>query len=497
MQTTVLQLVEPGKQQEGRMSGVAYDTAWAARVANESGKPMFPECIRWLLENQHPDGSWGSQAANYHDRIISTLSAIMALKEIDGNTYYDQIRRGEAYIWENMKRLALDDYRLIGSELLFPSLMEQAESMGLNVPSHLKVYQKEYNIKLKKIDRSLWYSPLTTLSFSLEFLGDAVDTEQLPNVQLSNGSVANSPSATAFFLKYKKSKRAINYLREILSLTRDGSVMTVYPIDVFEYGWTVYNLMLAGLYFERYTEICDFLANHLQPSGVGPSVESPVPDADDTAVVLKVLHAMGYPVDVGILNEYNAKEHYLTFNFELDPSVSTNIHVLDFIRSCSEFPDREEVVEKLVRFIKKEMCPDGFWIDKWHVSSYYPTSHAVIALSTVDQSLAQRAVSWLLETQNENGMWGKNGGTLEETSYAVQALMYYHQHVESIDVDKVARAVSVLNMGGFAPVLNMADLWIGKVLYTPIRVLWSSVASARFMARAGNPKMTVPSVYWR
>jgi halimadienyl-diphosphate synthase len=496
MQTAVLQLTESVRHEEGKMSGVAYDTAWTARITDKSGNPVFPECIRWLLENQHPDGSWGSRIENYHDRIVSTLSTIMALKEIDEKKYCGQIQRGEAYIWENMKKLELDDYRLIGSELLFPSLMEQAESMGLDVPSHMRVYLKEKNEKLKKIDESLWYSPLTTLSFSLEFLGDSVDTERLEYVQLPNGSVANSPAATAFFLRHKKNAKAIRYLKEILSLTGDGSVMTVYPIDVFEYGWTLYNLMLAGLYFERYIEICDFLLSHLGRSGVGCSTKSPVADADDTAVVLKVLYEMGYHVDTGVLDEYNAGDYYLTFNFEMDPSISTNIHVLDFVKSCSGFPDREAVVEKLVRFLKKE-CSGGFWTDKWHVSPYYPTSHAVIALCNVDHSLAQKAVSWLLETQNENGMWGKNGGTLEETSYVVQALMYYHQHVERIDIENVYKAVSTLNIESSARIsVNPDDLWIGKVLYTPARVLWSSIASAQFMAGAGSISMSAP-VYWR
>lgn len=498
MQNTILQLTEPVKLQERKMNGVAYDTAWTARVRDERGKPMFPECVRWLLEHQHPDGSWGSEVVNYHDRIISTLSAIMALNEIHETRYHRYIQRGEAFIWENMNRLGLDDDRLIGSELLFPSLMEQAELMGLDVPYHMKVYQGKKDAKLRKIDESLWYSPLTTLSFSLEFLGDAVDVDRLQYVQLPNGSVANSPAATAFFLRHRKDAGALRYLKDILSLTRDGSVMTVYPIDVFEYAWTMYNLMLAGLYFERYSEICDFLRIHLEPSGVGPSVESPVPDADDTAVVLKVLHAMGYPVDVRILDEYCAEQYYLTFNFELDPSVSTNIHVLDFVKDFSRFPDRERVLEKLVRFLKGEMSPNGFWIDKWHVSPYYPTSHAVIALCDVDQSLAQRAVSWILDTQNENGMWGKDGGTVEETSYAVQALMYYHHHSERIDTERISQAVLALDCWGVESVpTNLADLWIGKVLYAPTRVVWSSGVSARFMARAGNPRMSAPAVYWR
>jgi halimadienyl-diphosphate synthase len=491
MQKTILQSVESARNQKGKMSGVAYDTAWVARIISRSGKPLFPECSRWLLENQHPDGSWGSRLLNYHDRIISTLSAITALKELYGTRYEYSIEKGETFVWQNIKNLEEDDYRLIGSELLFPSLLEQAESLGLNVPSHMKVYKEEQNTKLKKIDESLWYSPLTTLSFSIEFLGDAVDVSRLPYAQLQNGSIANSPAATAYFLRHVKNTKAIAYLKEILSLTGDGSVMTVYPIDVFEYGWTLYNLMLAGHYFERYIEICNFLFHQLKRSGIGCTSESPVADADDTAVVLKVLHDMGYSIDANVLDEYYTGDYFLTFNFELDPSISTNIHVLDFIKSYSMFPERQEVIEKLVKFLKAEMNEKGFWVDKWHVSPYYPTSHAVLALCETDPSLAERAVDWIIESQNENGMWGGDGGTLEETSYAVQALMYFHQHVERIDSQEISRAVSALSVEGSALLSsNSAELWIGKVLYAPSRVVWSSITGAQLMARAHNLRAT-------
>ncbi len=467
---------------KGITNGVAYDTAWTARVTDESGDPVFPECVHWLVTNQHPDGSWGSHVVVYHDRILSTLSALMALKEINKSMYEPYIRKGETYIWENIKNLELDSTRLIGSELLIPSLMEQAESLGLNLPYYKAVYQKEYDTKLNQVDASLLYSPVTPLSFSLEFLGDAVDVNRLSRMQLPNGSVATSPAATAFFLKHVKSQKAVAYLKKVLSITRDGSVMTVYPIEVFECGWSLYNLMLAGLYFERYTEICDFLVSHLGHSGICWSVESPVTSADETAVVCKVLCDMQYPVNVEILDTYNTVDYYLTLPFELDPSVSTNIHVLDFVKS-SQCDEKEDIIEKIIRFLKKKMR-SGFWTDKWHVSPYYPTAHAVFALCDVEPSLAEKAVSWIVDTQNETGLWGKYEA-LEETAYAVQALMYYRT-LEHFCTERISTAVSVLNSTGIQ-VPDLVNLWVGKVLYTPIRVVWSCVASAQFMARAGCP----------
>ena len=489
MQTTI-QVAEPVKFQGGKMSSSAYDTAWVARVTDKSGEPLFPECIQWLLANQHPDGSWGSRIVNYHDRIINTVSALMALKE-RGQQYESQIQRGETFVWESIRNLNQEKLKLVGSELLFPSLMKQAEALGLNLPYHVKVYQKEYHKKLSKIDETLRYSPLTTLSHSIEFLGDAVDVNHLSNMVLPYGCVGNSPAATAFYLKNRKDPKVFMFLKKILEIMGDGSVMTVYPIEIFEYGWILYNLMLAGMYFEIYTEICDFLHTYFMPSGVGMSVGYPVSDFDDTMIWCKILYEMHYPVDFGILDAYDAGDYYLTYMSELDPSVGTNIHVLDFVRSCPEFPGRELVIEKLLHYLEREMHPRGFWVDKWHISPYYATSHAVFALCEVDPCLGEKAVSWILKSQNENGLWGENEGTLEETACAVQALTYYHQHVERIDMEVISRAVSALNLASFTlSPSDLPDLWMGKVLYTPVRITLSSIASAQFMARMGKLQMS-------
>ena len=165
--------------------------------------------------------------------------------------------------------------------------------------------------------------------------------------------------------------------------------------------------------------------------------------------------------------------------------MSTNIHVLDIARLSPTFPDRENVIEKLIKFLEREMQPNGYWMDKWHASPYYTTGHAIIALSDICPSLARKGISWILDSMNSNGTWGYNGGTLEETAYAIQALMHYHRRVEHINLECIQQAVHMLSSRKCLSLLgNSEELWIGKVLYTPIRVVLSLAVSAQFMSKA-------------
>ena len=63
----------------GHMASTAYDTAWAARLGDIDWN-ISSRSLAWLAENQLPDGSWGPSAPfYYHDRVIGTLAAMIAL----------------------------------------------------------------------------------------------------------------------------------------------------------------------------------------------------------------------------------------------------------------------------------------------------------------------------------------------------------------------------------------------------------------------------------
>jgi ent-kaurene synthase len=69
------------------LSVSAYDTSWVAMVPSPSSQnaPLFPQCVKWLLDNQHEDGSWGLDNHDHQslkkDVLSSTLASILALKK--------------------------------------------------------------------------------------------------------------------------------------------------------------------------------------------------------------------------------------------------------------------------------------------------------------------------------------------------------------------------------------------------------------------------------
>ncbi len=63
----------------GKMLSTAYDTAWVARLA-QRGEEVGLRALEWLRQNQLDDGTWGAeQPRYYHDRLVSTLAAAIAL----------------------------------------------------------------------------------------------------------------------------------------------------------------------------------------------------------------------------------------------------------------------------------------------------------------------------------------------------------------------------------------------------------------------------------
>jgi halimadienyl-diphosphate synthase len=478
----LLQEIGPGYE----ITTSAYDTAWLARLV-ELNEPIGYEALNWLRANQLEDGSWGaSEPLYYHDRVICTLSAIITLEKYGDDSDVARIDRALPVFYDYLEKLDLDPAgETIAFEMLLPALMAEGKAMGLLPPGgtgQLNTMALTRDIKLSKAPGRM-ISRFVTMAHSAEMVGrTGLHILDIDNLQENNGSIGYSPAATAFFALYVKrqDKKALEYLRDA---SINGSMPYVFPIDAFERGWVLWNLALLNSLDNEILELCNphlnFLEDNWQPGvGIPACVDLSFIDADSTSLIKEVLAKFDRSADLNAVLQHEKDEYFRCYGLEANPSISTNIHVLGALRAAGLKTDNSSV-KKILRFLQKEKNSAGYWLDKWHASPFYPTSHAIITLSGYSNELAKDAITWILESQNADGSWGFYMPTAEETAYCLQALAIWKQNYGTVPFGVIERGIYWL--------VNHMDLpypplWIGKSLYSPILVVRSAILGALAVA---------------
>ena len=471
--------------QQGAISAAAYDTAFVARLRqpDDPNALAYPQTLAWLLRSQNADGSFGTTLPIPKDKLVSTLSALVALADLPQNLQDGIAHRARTralrFLYEDTGNWQTGP-DMAGFELVLPAVLDEAKVRGLPLPyERFMGISAQRDAKIGHIPPRLIYNVKTPLLHSLEYLGNRLDVEAA-RAQLSpNGSFANSPSATAYFLLKTRDEQAHEYIALLLRNRGDGSIPTVAPFEVFEIAWVLYNLARAGHRPAEASPLLRYLAQSLTDDGVGVSREGLRADADDTALTLSVLHRYGYPISAGPLRPFEGVNFFFTFPLERDASVTANAHVLEVLQVVPPFPRQFVIAQKVVRYLRDARVDGDHWVDKWHGSPFYATAHAVFALTASAPDACAKAFSWLRDSQREDGSWGWfSGGTPEETAYAVQALMLAPAEFQVGMKQPFERAAAYLNETEGEPVIPM---WVGKTLYGPTQVVRSAVLSARTM----------------
>ena len=472
----------------GRMNASPYDIAWLARMPSDNGSGVrWPDLLEWLLENQWADGSWGGPIPYFHDRILCTLMAIIALKEkAPGARAAAAIRHGERYIWRNFHSLHHDPVELVGFELIFPTLLAQARILGLDVPAHSCGYGRIRGAKLRLLPTEALYAPGASVAFSLEFLGAKGDPERLGRLMAPNGAVACSPATTAYLMLQRGvDGEALRYLETIRA--QPGGVPHFYPLRVFEVAWVLEHLTFGGLSLSDDhlvdPAIWQELASAVGDHGVSMDPAFGINDGDTTAVTVRMLALAEQPVDPRVLHCFEDSETrtFRTFSFERNASVSTNAHSLEALALMTDYPDRQEVWDRVVTMLLASRKYQSYWTDKWHASPFYATSHVLIALLLGDEPLVSEclgSIDWMIHMQRPDGSWGYfDQGTAEETAYVLLTLLSFHQRFNTVDADVLKRGAAYL-WHAYESNAKYPDLWIAKSLFAPEGVVESAILAA-------------------
>ncbi|MET9226671.1 prenyltransferase/squalene oxidase repeat-containing protein [Lentzea sp. NPDC003310] len=384
--------------------------------------------VRFLLDSQHADGTWGGPGEY---ALVPTLSAVDALGP------HSAARRGLAALRGLLGRpVALPD--TVAVELIVPAL---AERLGLRTPFDPRPL---HALRRRPLPAKLWHT--------LEVFGPR------PEVRAVDGVVAASPAATAVQLGGPVPGPGLDYL-EAVQERHGGPVPAGVPVPLFERSWIVVALRSAGLDVPDTATDGIRAAFSVDGAAGGPGLPA---DADDTATALHALALCDRPGPVRVLDRYREARHFACFPGERTPSTSTNAHALQAVG-----PDRE--LEEWVRDMQE---PAGNWTDKWHASPYYATACATNALRGND-----KAVDWVLGTQRDDGSWGRWEGTYEETAYALRVLSHATRDVSRA----VHRGAMFLRHWGDRA---HPPLWHDKDLYTPTRIVRAEGRAALHLACA-------------
>ncbi|KAF5204791.1 Ent-kaurene synthase, partial [Thalictrum thalictroides] len=257
-----------------QLSVSSYDTAWVAMVPclDSPRLPYFPQCLNWVLENQHPDGSWGLTHHDRHpfllkDTLSSTLASILALKK--WNIGEQHVNKGLQFVTSNLASATdMKQHNPIGFDIIFP-----------------------------------------------EGMGNAQDWQDVMKYQRQNGSLFNSPASTAAVAAHLLDSNCLDYLH--LVLQRFGNTVllsfvipTAYPLDIYTQLCMVDSLESLGIARHFTSEIESVL--HKTYSCWLIKDEHTFLDIATCAMAFRILCMHGYDISADVLAQYSDREGFLS-----------------------------------------------------------------------------------------------------------------------------------------------------------------------------------------
>nr|QIA61387.1 terpene synthase 2 [Chiococca alba] len=364
---------------DGEISMSAYDTAWVALVEdiNGSSYPQFPMSLEWIANNQLPDGSWGDGSIfSVHDRIISTLGCVLALKS--WNMHPDKSEKGLLFIRDNIHKVGDEsaEHMPIGFEVVFPSLIERAKNLDIDIPDISAILQEIYarrNLKLARIPKDILYTVPTTLLHSLEGMPE-LDWQKLLPLKCEDGSFLFSPSCTAFALMQTKDGDCLRYLTNTIEKF-NGGVPGVYPVDLFEHIWAVDRLQRLGIsrYFQTEIEECmSYVYRYWTDKGICWARNSKVEDIDDTAMGFRLLRLHGYMVSADVFAQFEKGGEFVCFAGQSNQALTGMFNL--YRASQVMFPG-EKILADAKKFSSNflhEKRANNELLDKWIITKDLP-----------------------------------------------------------------------------------------------------------------------------
>ncbi|CAN8308194.1 unnamed protein product [Cochlearia groenlandica] len=351
------------------LSVSAYDTSWVAMVPSPTSQnaPLFPQCVKWLLENQNEDGSWGIDHHNKQslkkDMLSSTLACILALKK--WGTGETQISKGLRFIEVN-SALVTDETveKPVGFDIIFPGMIEYARELNMVIP--LGSGMVDAMIQKRDMDltsESFLNGREAYLVYVLEGARNIQDWDSISKYQRRNGSLFDSPSTTAAAFTQFRNDECLRYLSSLFQKF-EAAVPTVYPFDQYTRLGIIDTLESLGIDRDFKDEIRSVLDETYRCWLRGD--EEICLDLATCALAFRLLLAHGYDVSYDPLKPF-AKES--GFSNTLEGYLKNTKSVLELFKAAQSYPHESALKEQFLwtkRYLEMELT-------NWQVTSIRDT----------------------------------------------------------------------------------------------------------------------------
>ncbi|MGF1429836.1 terpene synthase family protein [Kitasatospora sp. LaBMicrA B282] len=465
--------------------------------------------LDFLLDEQAPGGHWGPSGGL---GLVPTLSAVEALLVVlgRGDREAAELRdRVDDAAAAGLRSLAyhLDSHDELpdtaAHELIVPTLVAginrlTGPAQHLLVPAGLRPDLPEH---LRQTVGAAGTVP-GKLLHAFEAFADERTALLVPDAP---ELVGGSPAATAAWIRWRGGPdQGPGRAGALAAVVRrqHGLVPSVTPTAPFERLWVLAILLTAGCAVGDPTALREAVRELLGPAGA-PGVHGLPPDADDTATALHLLGLLGEVQEPAVLRRFETPTHFACYLGEHTPSPTANAHVLEALglhrQHTGPDPWADEASAEVVSWLDRMQAPDGSWSDKWHSSPWYALYCCAPALDThggpAARAAVARALDWLRSRQHGDGSFGVDGGSREETAYAVLTLARCTDAAPGqaeADRELLGLARAFL-LGTTRP---DPALWQDKDLYTPQAVVEAAVTAAlevtdRLLITAPGPALSI------
>ncbi|KAK1421922.1 hypothetical protein QVD17_24659 [Tagetes erecta] len=226
------------------VSPSAYDTAWLAMIPHlvEHNTPMFNDCLQWLLHNQNDHGYWGESINGDRpaiDALPATIVSMVVLHKWGLGP--KNIQKGLKFIHANIVEMLHDHRHNLPRWfcIVFPATIELAESSGLQLNlsddmTSLIVdisHRRQQILRMEEIVDKWQQVPLLGYLEALKSSEYDVEEETIREYLSEDGSLFQSPSATAYAYLSTGNQKCLVYLMSLVAKCPNGAVPHKYPID--------------------------------------------------------------------------------------------------------------------------------------------------------------------------------------------------------------------------------------------------------------------------